>query len=133
MTTVQESLSAVDFDAVTRRLEPPSKIRRWHEPGVVRVAGEIDDWTVDEFQRALTDCDADPCVHALDLTGVEFFAAVGVSCFVERGWTVRPHAGIIASPAVRRVLTVCDMEFLLGLHGWQEAYDGWRVRRYPSF
>lgn len=127
MITMQEFIGAFDIDA------DPSKIRYWAEPGVLHVTGEVDHWTAPSFQEALVACEADPCLQALDLSGVHFFSAAGVNCFVERAWTVRPHPAIIASRQVRRVLTLCDMEYLLGRHGWREAYDGWRVGRYPSF
>jgi len=133
MTTVQESLGTSQFDQVTRRRRPTTPLHHWVEPGVLHVVGEVDQWSVGRFGDALRACEADPCVQALDLSEVTFFSAAGVTCFVERAWTVRPHAAIIASQPVRRVLTLCDMEFLLGRHGWREAYDGWRVRRYPSF
>lgn len=156
MTTVQESIGADRFDPITRhrcvdddlhhrhlsdlRTDDaasddlaPSHLRSWREPGVICVAGEVDLWSAPAFCAALDACDADSCIHALDLSAVEFFSSAGVSCFIERAWTVRPHASIIASPSVRRVLTLCDMEYLLGRHGWRGAYDGWRVRRYPSF
>lgn len=110
-----------------------SRLRHWKDFGVIHVTGDVDHWTAPSFLEALIACEQDPCVQALDLSGVGFFSAAGVGCFVERDWTIRPHASVIASRPVRRVLTLCDMEYLLGRHGWQEAYDGWRVRRYPSF
>ena len=135
MITVQDSPGR--RHDITRNIDrtgrTPGRLRRWIEPGVLHVAGEVDLWTAPDFSRALAECDQDPCVQALDLSRVSFFCSSGVRCFVERSWTVRPHAAIIASPAVRHVLTLCDLEFLLGRHGWRTAYDGWRVRRYPAY
>lgn len=133
MTTVQESPHIRLFDAVTGHREPANLLDHWCEPGVLHVVGDVDEWTAPTFCEALIACDDDPCIQALDLSGVEFFSAAGVGCFVEQAWTIRPHAAIIASRAVRRVLTLCDMEFLLGRHGWRTAYDGWHVTRYPAF
>lgn len=108
-----------------------SGLRRWREPGVLHVVGEVDQWTAPSFRAALIECDDDPCIHALDLTEVDFFSAAGVSCFVERAWPVRPHAAIIASGAVRQVLTLCDLEYLLERHGWCRAEDGRGARWHP--
>jgi anti-anti-sigma regulatory factor len=91
------------------------------EPGVVHVSGVVDAATVPVFAAALATCEDDPCIQALDLSAVEFFCSAGLWCFVDRGWPIQPHVSIIASPAVRRVLTICDMEFLLARHGWRAA------------
>ena len=127
MTTVQQFHGARHVDPAASRL------RCWSEPGVLHVAGEVDRWTTPLFAESLIAGEADPCMQALDLTAVDFFSSAGVSCFVKLGWNGRPHVAIIASRAVRRVLALCDMEYLLGRHGWRQAYDGWRVRRYPAF
>jgi anti-anti-sigma regulatory factor len=93
----------------------------WAEPGVIHVVGAIDENARAMFARALSACETDPCVQALDLAGVDFFSSAGVRCFVERGWTVRPHVPIIASSIVRRVLSMCEMVYLLDQHGWRHA------------
>lgn len=77
------------------------------------VAGEIDHASAQEFRRALDECDRDGRIVALDLTEVTFFSAAGVNCFVGAGWHRRPHDPVIASPAVRRVLELCDLTQLL--------------------
>lgn len=100
---------------------PPSSLQVRLEPGVVHVAGVVDGGTVHTFASALAQCDEDPCIQALDLSAVEFFASAGVWCFIDRGWPIQPHVSIIASKPVRRVLTICDMEFLLARHGWRAA------------
>jgi anti-anti-sigma factor len=92
---------------------------------VVEVRGEIDLLTASEFRRALTICDSDPVVRALDLSRVSFFSAAGVRCFVEADWPGRPHVPVIASCSVRRVLDLCELGFLLEPHGWRCAFDGW--------
>ena len=92
---------------------------------VLHVAGEIDVTTAPSFGRALDLCDRDPCLQALDLTGVTFFSAAGVRCFVRSGWPTQPHGLVIASPCVRRVLELCGLEILLTAHGWTSALDGW--------
>lgn len=93
----------------------------WEEPGVLHVAGVVDVTTRQLFTRALAECETNPCMHALDLSSVEFFSSAGAGCFVERGWTDRPHVPIIASRIVRRVLVICDMVYLLDQHGWRHA------------
>ncbi|MDW3216578.1 MAG: STAS domain-containing protein [Ilumatobacteraceae bacterium] len=90
---------------------------------VVRVAGEVDAASVSEFRRAVRWCDEDPIVQALDLTAVTFFDAAGVRCLVESAWPLRPHNLVIGSSAVRRTFELCELEFLLGPHGWFGA-DG---------
>jgi anti-anti-sigma factor len=92
---------------------------------VIEVRGEIDLLTASEFRRALTICDSDPVVRALDLSRVSFFSAAGVRCFVEADWPGRPHVPVIASCSVRRVLDLCELGFLLEPHGWRCAFDGW--------
>lgn len=102
-------------------LRPPSPLDVRVEPGVVHVSGAVDADTARRFATALARCDEDPTIQALDLTDVDFFSSVGVWCLVDRGWPIKPHVSIISSPAVRRVLTMCDMEFMLALHGWRPA------------
>ena len=101
--------------------QPPDRLDFWEEPGVVRVAGAVDAHTRPTFIRALEASETNPCVHALDLSAVEFFSAAGVGCFAGRGWPDRPHVLIIASTAVRRVLSICAMDYLLDQHGWRHA------------
>jgi anti-anti-sigma factor len=92
---------------------------RWRiDRGVVVVAGEVDAATADEFGAVLAVCNADLTVAALDLSDVTFFSAAGVRSFVRHGWTTSGHPMIIASPAVRRVLSYCDVDLLLERHGW---------------
>lgn len=92
---------------------------RWRvDRGVVEVAGEVDSTTEEAFATALSVCNDDTTVAALDLTGVSFFSAAGVRCFVRHGWTTAAHPMVIASPVVRRVLTICEVDFLLERHGW---------------
>lgn len=110
----------------------PKPLSRWIEPGVMHAAGAIDRHTAADFLNVLRDCDADPTIVALDLSGVEFFSAAGVRCFVQLGWPERPHASVIASRAVRRILLICDMEFLLAPHGWRDAFDGWMCDGSPA-
>lgn len=138
MTMMQESLGGGHRGTRCRHRSPSPRhdavdgLHLWQEPGVLHVVGDVDSATATTFRTALHVCDDDPCIHALDLTEVEFFSAAGVGCFVERAWNVRPHAAIIASSAVRRVLTLCDMEYLLARHGWCDIDDVQGVRRYPS-
>ncbi len=92
---------------------------RWGvDRGVVEVDGEVDAAAAQIFAAALDVCNDDTVIAALDLTRVSFFSAAGVRCFVDCGWTTEAHPLIIASPAVRRVLTLCDLDFLLERHGW---------------
>lgn len=91
---------------------------------VIKVAGEVDLATTDDFRRALAVCDRDPVVRALDLSGVSFFSAAGVRCFVEADWPRRPHVDIIAAPPVRRVLDLCGLGFLLASQPWSQPFDG---------
>ena len=92
---------------------------RWRiDRGVLQVVGEVDLTSEESFATALSVCHDDTTVAALDLSGVSFFSAAGVRCFVRQGWTTAAHPMIIASPAVRRVLTICEVEFLLERHGW---------------
>lgn len=111
--------------AVVSRFPTPAPTREnldcWTEPGVVHVAGPVDVTTRAAFTRALMLCEADPCVQALDLTDVDFFSSAGANCFVMQGWPSRPHVPIIASRIVRRVLSLCDMVYLLDRHGWRDA------------
>jgi hypothetical protein len=102
---------------------PDSRLDVVIEPGVVHVSGVVDRSTERCFSAALVRCDGDLCIQALDLSNVEFFSSVGVWCFIDRGWTHQPHVPIIASRVVRRVLTMCDMEFLLAPHGWRHVLD----------
>lgn len=104
---------------------PSERLHVRSEFTVVHVIGDVDAATAPHFRRALMRCDDDPVVLALDLSRVSFFAAAGVHCFVDLGWPTRPHACVIASRSVRRVLEVCDLGFLLELHGWVGAFDGW--------
>jgi anti-anti-sigma factor len=90
---------------------------------VVRVAGEVDVATAPYFAAALAICDSDPIVRALDLTEVDFFSAAGVRCLVERAWPARPHADLIASPHVSRVLDLCGLGVLLTAQRWSSAPD----------
>jgi anti-anti-sigma factor len=103
----------------------PARLCVWRASTVLHVRGDVDVATAADFRRTLAICDADPIVRALDLAQVTFFSAAGVRCFVEADWPRRPHVGIIASRAVRRVLDVCGLEFLLAPHGWRDAFDGW--------
>lgn len=106
------------FDHVKATASSTSGLR-WHiDRGVLEVVGEVDALTADAFGTALTVCDDDPTVAALDLSNVSFFSAAGVSCFVAHGWTTRAHPMIIVSPVVRRVLVTCDVDILLERHGW---------------
>jgi anti-anti-sigma factor len=93
------------------------------EPGIVRVAGEVDVHSVPQFSLALALSDLDHVVQVLDLSRIDFFSAAGVRCLVEREWPSRPHPSIVASPAVRHVLTLCRLEFLLETHGWRSGFD----------
>lgn len=102
------------------------------EPGVVHVSGVVDRCTAHRFSEALSRCDDDMCIQALDLSAVEFFSSAGAWCFVDRGWPHRPHVPIIASRSVVRVLTVCDMEFLLGMHGWRSLLGDTDRRSVPD-
>ena len=86
---------------------------------VLHVSGEIDAAAAAEFSRTLRLCDDDHVVQALDLTAVTFFSAAGVRCLVEADWPWRPHVPLLASSAVRRVLGVCNLEWLLDAHGWR--------------
>jgi anti-anti-sigma factor len=124
-------------DRGTRTTKPSSSARRTvvnapdrrlvvsTELGIVHVTGEVDAGTIRPFRAALELCEIDRLVRALDLSGVEFFSAAGVRCLVELRWSERPHPMIVASPAVRRVLALCRLEFLLAPHGWADAFDGW--------
>jgi anti-anti-sigma factor len=103
----------------------PERLCVWRASTVLHVGGDVDAATAAAFRRALDVCDSDPIVRALDLTQVAFFSAAGVRCFVEADWPQRPHVGIVASPAVRRVLQLCDLDVLLATHGWWSAFDGW--------
>ena len=103
----------------------PERLKVVYASTVIKVAGEVDVATTDDFRRALAVCDGDPVVRALDLSGVSFFSAAGVRCFVEADWSRRPHVDIIAAPTVRRVLDLCGLGFLLAPHGWSHAFDGW--------
>jgi anti-anti-sigma regulatory factor len=82
------------------------------------VAGEVDATSAATFGTALDTCNSDPTTGALDLSEVTFFSIAGVRCFVDHGWTTRPHPIVIASRAVLRVLTLCDLDLLLDPHGW---------------
>jgi anti-anti-sigma factor len=107
----------VSDDCATMPMSTPGL--RWRiDRGVVMVAGEVDASTADEFGAVLAVCNGDMTVAAVDLSRVTFFSAAGVRAFVRRGWTTGGHPMIIASPAVRRVLTLCEVEFLLERHGW---------------
>lgn len=112
----------------------PPHVARWRESGldigvepmIVHVAGDVDAATAPGFSHALVLSER-PIVQALDLSGVTFFSAAGVRCFVERRWSIRPHPIVIASPAVRRVLDVVGLDHLLAAHGWRSAFDGWTL------
>ena len=108
---------------MSTKLLPLSRLEYRVEGCVLHVSGAVDLSTMHVFHAALERCESDPCVQALDLSGVEFFSAVGARCFADRGWPTRPHVPIIASRLVRRVLTMCDMEFLLAPHGWLRDRD----------
>ena len=110
-----------DLVRFTMTQQLPDQLEFWEEPGVIRVSGAVDAHTRQTFIQALVAAETNPCVHALDLSGVEFFSAAGVACFVERGWPDRPHVLIIASRPVRRVLSICTMDYLLDQHGWRHA------------
>ena len=109
--------------SATRLALIPTRVAIWTEPGVIHVRGDVDSSSELDFLAALKQCDEDPCIFALDLTAVEFFGTAGVRCFIQRQWPTRPHVPIIASRAVRRVLTMCDLEFLMELHGWRDQQD----------
>ena len=114
MSTQQQLSEDLTMDSSS---SPPGL--RWRiDRGVVEVVGEVDSTTEATFATALSVCNDDTTVAALDLSGVSFFSAAGVRCFVGQGWTVRAHPMVIASPAVRRVLTICGVDFLLERHGW---------------
>lgn len=110
---------------VRRRVIEPERLSIRHEWNVVHVRGEVDVTTAGRFRQALIACHADPVVSTLDLSGVGFFGAAGVTCFLDTDWPSRPHVGIIASRQVRRVLELCDLAYLLAPHGWRDAFDGW--------
>lgn len=84
------------------------------------MAGEVDAASADTFGTALDGCNGDPTTAALDLTEVTFFSVAGVRCFVEHGWATRPHPIVIASRAVLRVLTLCELDLVLDPHGWRD-------------
>jgi anti-anti-sigma factor len=73
---------------------------------VVTVVGEVDLDTAPELEFRLTKA-GEPVV--LDLSGVTFFASAGVACLLSAQG--KPH--IVASPAVRKVLTLADLDDFL--------------------
>lgn len=93
------------------------------DPPIVRVAGDIDAATAAEFRAALEFCDDHPVIETLGLSEVGFFSAAGVRCFVELEWPTRPHPVIVGSAAVRRVLELCRLEFMLEPGRWMGAHD----------
>lgn len=107
----------------------PPGLDVWVEPLVVHLAGEIDAATTPTLRRSIERCDRDPSIAAIDLSEVTFFSAAGVRAFTEAGWPSRPHVDIIASPIVRRVLALCDLDFLLDRHGWRDPALDPAVRR----
>ncbi len=97
----------------------PLTVRR--ESGVVHVSGEVDSATVQFFRDVLRRCDLDPTVRWLDLSAVRFFSAAGVGALVAAGWCEHPPVRVIVSPIVRRVMVLCDLEFVLDRHNWRGA------------
>ena len=86
----------------------------WHSKTVVRISvtGEIDASNIDRLARYVFRYGANSRRLILDLTDVEFFA---VECFsmlntvAERCATAAVAWTLIASPAVARVLQICDL------------------------
>ncbi len=91
---------------------PRPTLRFSTDDGVTRVAGEVDETTADDFAAALGACNG-ASVRTLDLSDVTFFSAAGVRSLVANGWTTDTHPFVIASAVVRRVLSACDLDFLL--------------------
>jgi anti-sigma B factor antagonist len=82
------------------------RVRQVAGATVVTVVGEVDLDTAPELEFKLTRAD-EPVV--LDLSGVTFFASAGVACLLSG--QRRPH--IVPSPAVKKVLTLADLDDVL--------------------
>jgi anti-sigma B factor antagonist/stage II sporulation protein AA (anti-sigma F factor antagonist) len=93
------------------------------QPGraLVRVHGEVDLGTVDDFRAVMIMARREPVPDGLpgrhvvcDLSGVTFLAAVGVGAVAEAGAAARrggTHLHLVAPPGpARRVLELCGLD-----------------------
>jgi anti-anti-sigma factor len=94
----------------------------WHSKTVVRISatGEVDASNIDRLERYVFRYGANSRRLILDLTDVEFF---GVECFsalnliAERCTTAAVAWTLVPSPAVARILDICDPHRALLSHG----------------
>lgn len=89
------------------------------EPGVaiLRVRGDIDAATADEFHEMLAATPTDTRTIWLDLTGVTLFSAAGcgvLAQFVDDRADHEQSIRLVPSDGVRLVLSICGLGYLLG-------------------
>jgi anti-anti-sigma factor len=108
---------------------------------VVEVSGDIDLLTAPELANRIGQCLAEgtPLVVVVDLRGVDFVGASGLSVLLEAHW--RAHAQrstvrvVANTPAVCRALTVTELDRTLAVYPALEPALkvplGWRQRRLP--
>ena len=127
----------------TRPTPPASELRSFagpahglsvtlHHPqpewALVRVHGEVDLGTVDDFRAVMVGARREPGPDGLpgrhvvcDLSGVTFLAAIGVGALAEAGDAARrggTHLHLVAPPGpARRVLELCGLDRELPIAG----------------
>lgn len=104
-------------------IDPPEGALSSHlepgEPGVaiLRVRGDIDAATADEFHEMLAATPTDARTIWLDLTGVTLFSAAGcgvLARFVDHRADHEQSIRLVPSDGVRLVLSICGLGYLLG-------------------
>lgn len=94
----------------------------WHSKTVVRISatGQVDASNIDRLARYVFRYGANSRRLILDLTGVEFFGVEGFSALniiAERCTTAAVAWTLVPSPAVARILHICDPHRALLSHG----------------